>query len=297
MTHISHEGRKAASLEGSENGFQKTLARFNQERFGPALPGFVLCEPEQSLRFHRMEIELVEAMRGEAAPYITGMPDTPETFINWFESMKDWGPGQQDRLFPWLAEHASFEQMRWFLQQEVAGEVGFDDLLALTQVRMPVRVKLEMARNMWDEMGRGQEGGMHGPMLQRLALHFGIHSDISAIVPEALALGNLMSAMAAHRQFAFHSVGALGVIELTAPSRASAVRDGLIRLKVPPKARQYFALHAVLDVKHSAAWNAEVIAPLIEEDYRRARWIAEGAVMRLLCGARCFEAYRSKFSL
>jgi hypothetical protein len=29
---------------------------------------------------------------------------------------------------------------------------------------MPVRPKLEMARNFWDEMGRGREKGMHCPM-------------------------------------------------------------------------------------------------------------------------------------
>ena len=52
--------------------------------------------------------------------------------------------------------------MLWFLTQEVAGEAGFDDLLAMTQVKMPVTAKLEMARNYWDEMGRGRDTAMHG---------------------------------------------------------------------------------------------------------------------------------------
>ena len=59
--------------------------------------------------------------------------------------------------------------MKWFIEQEVAGEAGFDDLLALTQIKMPEQAKLEMARNYWDEMGRGASKGMHGPMLERLA--------------------------------------------------------------------------------------------------------------------------------
>jgi hypothetical protein len=49
----------------------------------------------------------------------------------------------------------------------------------------------------------------------------------------------------------------------------------------------------VLDVKHSKAWNAEAIAPAVEEDPARARAIAEGALIRLACGARCFERYRA----
>jgi hypothetical protein len=51
---------------------------------------------------------------------------------------------------------------------------------------------------------------------------------------------------------------------LTAPDRAAAVNAGLKRLGVRGEARRYFALHATLDVKHSAAWNQEVLYPLIE---------------------------------
>lgn len=134
--------------------------------------------------------------------------------------MREWGPGQRDPLFPWLAQHASFEEMRWFLHQEVAGEAGFEDVLALAQVRMPVRPKLEMARNFWDEMGRGQEKGMHGPMLAQLATHLDLDPDIDNVVPQSLALGNLMMALAMNRAFAFHAIGALGVTEMTAPDRA-----------------------------------------------------------------------------
>ncbi|MEA3063361.1 MAG: hypothetical protein QOJ94_3142, partial [Sphingomonadales bacterium] len=62
----------------------------------------------------------------------------------------------------------------------------------------------------------------------------------------------------------------------------------------PPEMRRYFDLHASLDVRHSAAWNAEALRPLVEEDPRRARAIAEGALIRLACGARCYEAYRER---
>ena len=71
----------------------------------------------------------------------------------------------------------------------------------------------------------------------------------------------------------------------------------LRRLGVPAKKRHYFALHAVLDVRHSEAWNREVLRPLVSEDPRRARAIAEGAVLRLWHGARCFERYRREFNL
>lgn len=66
---------------------------------------------------------------------------------------------------------------------------------------------------------------------------------------------------------------------------------------MPKKKRHYFALHSLLDVKHSEAWNAEVLAPLVAEDSRPARVIAEGAVLRLWCGEQCFKRYRKEFTL
>ena len=95
----------------------------------------------------------------------------------WFERLRVSGPGQRDPLFPWLEATASLPQMQWFIEQEVAGEAGFDDLLALTQVKMPQQAKLEMARNYWDEMGRGGAKGMHGPMLERLARHLDVRAE------------------------------------------------------------------------------------------------------------------------
>ena len=46
--------------------------------------------------------------------------------------------GQGDPLFPWLAEKAGADQLRWFFEQEAAGEAGFDDLVAYTQVKLPL---------------------------------------------------------------------------------------------------------------------------------------------------------------
>ena len=80
--------------------------------------------------------------------------------------------------------------------------------------------------------------------------------------------------------------------ELTAPTRVACVADGLKRLGVPPEQRKYFQLHAALDVEHSRAWNAEALRPLVEENPGCAQYLAEGAVMRLVCGEQCFEAYR-----
>ncbi|MFZ2029652.1 MAG: iron-containing redox enzyme family protein [Vitreimonas sp.] len=273
---------------------QKTLARFNRMRMRLGLGE----DPRpDDPRLVALECAFVKRCRQDVAALLEDMPDDVAGFMPWFESIAKWGPGQHDPLFVYLAERANLEEMRWFLLQEVAGEAGFEDLVALAQIKMPVQAKLEMARNYWDEMGRGQEKGMHGPMLERLARHLGLCPDIDNVVPESLSLGNMMMALGAHRAFSFHLVGALGIIEMTAPDRAQAVTQGLKRLGVDAKARHYFALHAVLDRKHSADWNREVIEPLVREDFRRARCLAEGALLRLDRGRACFERYRRHFGL
>jgi hypothetical protein len=132
---------------------------------------------------------------------------------------------------------------------------------------------------------------VHGELLTNLARELAIPQS-DDVVWESLALGNLMVALAANRHYAYQSIGALGVIELTAPGRSVLVNEGLKRLGVGGAARRYFALHATLDVKHSVAWNQEVIAPLVATDPRVAQAIAEGALMRLQAGARCFARYR-----
>jgi len=280
-----------ASISDPER-LHRLLAASHGERLNPsAEAGDWERALQREFDIRRIEHRFVEAERKEIASLVARVPQDPTKFLQWFESLEQHGPGQHDPLFPWLAEHASYEQMCWFLSQEVAGEAGFDDLVALTQVKLPDRAKLEMARNYWDEMGQGNAAGMHGPMLARLARVLGLR-DSSDTVWEALALGNLMVALAVDRHYAYQSIGALGVIELTAPGRARLVNAGLKRLGVAGVARQYFALHATLDVRHSAAWNAEVLAPLVQQTPEAARCIAEGALLRLRAGARCFDRYR-----
>ena len=277
------------------DSFQRGLARWNRARLAPAFPdGDWPGAEAHDARMRRQEGEFLDALRSQVAAEAAGVPTDPHGFLAWFEHLRDVGPGQDDPLFPWLAETADRDQMRWFLGQEAAGEAGFEDLLALTQVKMPPAAKLEFARNYWDEMGRGNPKGMHGPMLDLLIESLELHASIDGTVWQSLALANAMTGMAATRRYAWHSVGALGVIELTAPGRSAATAAGLRRLGFSAVERRYFDLHAVLDVKHSEAWNREALGPLVEEDPRRASAIAEGALMRLNCGARCFERYRAE---
>jgi hypothetical protein len=277
------------------DSFQRGLAHWNRERLAPQFPAEDWQQQfERDTRMRRLERGFIEELRAEVADDAAHAPTDPDAFVAWFEHLREVGPGQGDPLFPWLAEHASRDELRWFFEQEAAGEAGFDDLVAYTQVKLPTRAKLELARNYWDEMGRGTAAGMHGPMLDDLVATLEVNPVIENTLWQSLALANAMTAMATSRDYAWHSVGALGVIELTAPGRSAMVAQGLRRIGLCKRESRYFDLHATLDIHHSAAWNKEALRPLVEEDSRRATAIAEGALMRLLCGQRCFDAYRAE---
>lgn len=277
------------------DSFQRGLAHWNRERLEPGFPADDWQRTfERDVRMERLQGAFLEELRAEVMDEAAEAPTDVDGFIAWFEGLKATGPGQHDPLFPWLADSADRDQLRWFFEQEAAGEAGFDDLVAMTQVKLPTRPKLELARNYWDEMGHGTEKGMHGPMLDALVETLAVTPVIENTVWESLCLANAMTAMASSRRYAWHSVGALGVIELTAPGRSAATAEGLKRVGLSPKEARYFTLHAVLDIKHSEDWNREAIRPAVEEDPRRATAMAEGALIRLRCGARCFEAYRER---
>lgn len=63
------------------------------------------------------------------------MPTDPDAFIAWFEALKDNDPARGSALL--LACRRSLERIsEMVFEQEAAGEAGFDDLVALTQIKL-----------------------------------------------------------------------------------------------------------------------------------------------------------------
>ncbi|RQO46285.1 hypothetical protein DBV14_22695 [Variovorax sp. KBW07] len=272
--------------------FHRRLAKFNAGRLGLGTPSPQWQDDLASEHgFRLMEGHWLESLRATVQSKAAGAAGNAAHFIEWFQALEHTGPGQQHPLFDWLAHEATLPQMHWFLTQEAAGEAGFEDLLAYTQVKLPPRPKLECARNFWDEMGHGKQSAMHGQMLEHMVRELDLHPGIDTTVWESLALANTMVGLATTRRYGYHAIGALGVIELTAPGRVKQVAAGMRRLGLSGRARAYFDLHGALDVSHARAWLREVVHPLVEADPACGQFIAEGALMRLVCGERCFARY------
>jgi hypothetical protein len=262
------------------------LSAFNRHRLLPTLPDdtwrFVVVQ-EQRMRV--LEGEFLEQERRCCHRRALTAPTEPQAFLRWFADLRESGPGQHDPLFPWLATHAKHEEVRWLIHEELAGDVGFEDLLALSQIKLPRQAKLELARKYWDEVG--DESGVFGPELSRISDAMELEESDTPIVWEVMAVANLMVGLAINRRYAYHSLGALAAIELTYPSRALFIQRALKRLGVQLKARHCEA----------TSWNAEVMQPLVSENPAVAVALAEGALMRLEAERRCFERYRRELSV
>lgn len=275
------------------------LNAFNRARLQPTVPSEEWqIDLEIMHAVEKIEARFVEEERAGTRVQISVMPRTPSGFVNWFAELKETGPGQYDPFFDYLAQQASRADLHYFIKQEYCGEIGFDDLIALTQVRLPQRAKLELARNFWDEQGQGKPQDVHGPLYTEMAQELGVgDTDDREFLWETLAVANLLTALACNRRYAWHSLGALSIIELTSPTRASRVVQGLERVGISNAGCRYFRMHTIVDVEHWKAWLAEVIIPLVSETPELMLPLAEGALLRLNAGARLIQRYRSELRL
>jgi len=106
----------------------------------------------------------------------------------------------RDRLpwaYRWLAREASWAELVHFLAVEGGPDGGVDDLIAVGQVGLSGSAKLELARNYWDEMGRGQAGGVHTDLHADMARAVGMpriaREELPVEALERVALGGLLA--------------------------------------------------------------------------------------------------------
>src|SRR5664280_223228 len=134
-------------------------------------------------------------------------------------------------IYDWLATSCSLRQLVRFIELEGGPDGGFDDLVAICQVGLDGETKLELARNYWDEMGRGNAAEVHTELHRRLKAALGLRTLSRREQPlEALERSALGSLLATNRALQLEMLGALGLIELQAGPRCRTVSAGLRRV-------------------------------------------------------------------
>lgn len=191
-------------------------------------------------------------------------------------------------VYRWIATSAGWPGLRAFLEMEGGPDGGFDDLVAIGQIGLIGEPKLEMARNYWDEMGRGSLSAVHTELQRRMTTAVGLGSTPRALMPiEALDRLSLLTVFATNRQRQPELVGALGLIELQAGPRCRKVVQGLRRLGASLDALAFYQEHAEADPRHGKAWLDHVVRPLSSDPWWAAGMV-RGALHRSAANAAFF---------
>ena len=174
-------------------------------------------------------------------------------------------------VYRWVAEEAAAEELVDFLALEGGPDGGFDDLVAACQIGIGGEAKLELARNYWDEMGRGEAADVHAELHRHLTRATGMRPVPRSEQPiEALERSLLRSLLATNRHLQPEMVGALGAVEIQAGPRCRKVVDGLRRIGASDDALAFYVEHAAADPRHGKDWLDHVIVPLASS----RRWAA-----------------------
>jgi hypothetical protein len=209
------------------------------------------------------------------------LPSDAPAFAAWYRTTAFTHPLYEHDLYAFLANEATRRQLEWFLRMESAGEAAFYDLVALGQVGTRGEVKIEMARNYWDEMGNGRSHAVHTHLFHRLAGGLGIEAPPSHELPWQVLSGvNVMLWSCIPRRNAFRAQGVLGAVELLAPQRCTRLVHGALRVGIPKKTMSYYGAHAIIDIGHAEGWLQHVVEPQVAELPAARVGIAEGLVLR-----------------
>jgi hypothetical protein len=185
------------------------------------------------------------------------------------------------RLYKWLANHASWDEVVHFLALEGGPDAGFDDLVAACQVGLFGSAKMELATNYWDEMGNGDPAGVHTTLHDELVAAIDMpHIPIAEQPASALARTALGGLLATNRWLQPEMLGALGLIELQAGPRCRLVLKALDRCGAPAAAYPFYEVHAEVDPRHGKDWLDKAIVPTVEQWPHWGPRIVRGALWR-----------------
>ena len=209
------------------------------------------------------------------------LTDDPAGFAEWYRNTAFSHPLYEHELYAFISSEASREQLEWFFTMECAGEAAFDDLVALAQVGTRGEVKMEMASNYWDEMGRGRTHAVHTHLFHKLIEDLDLHAPpADELSWQVLAGVNVMLWSCISRRNAFRAQGALGAVELLAPQRCTRVVHGARRVGIKKKSVVYYGAHAIIDIGHAEGWLRNVIEPQVAAHPDSRIGIAEGLIVR-----------------
>ena len=216
---------------------------------------------------------------------VTQIPtDSSKSFIRWLLKIIQTHPATIHPFYnQFIRNKATREDLKFWLAQESTLDQRFDDVLANLQVGTTGAVKMEIAKNYWDEMGNGDLEKTHTHLFAQLLDELEVTPSYIAtnLLPASLLTGNLSSCFSLHRHLFHEALGFFGVVEYLAPLRFTHVVNALKRNDISEKGQAYHKLHIWIDRIHGASWFNDVVRSIIEEKPETKKAILKGVLIRL----------------
>jgi len=197
-----------------------------------------------------------------------------------------------------LRREASVDDIKYYLLQESAIDASTDDYVALTQIGTKNEIKMEMAKNFWDEMGNGDIDLVHSHLFMKAltSLKLDEMNIFDIFEPETFVCGNLQLMLALSRKYFYLSVGYFLAVEFMVPKRFGRVMLGWRRNNLDSGDEAYYKVHITTDVEHTRGWVENVVVPLLRKYPDSRQDILRGVYFRLFTSTRYLDALFHKMS-
>lgn len=226
------------------------------------------------------------------------IPHDKQEFADYFRNMVLSHPAANHRLYNFLQDQASVEQVTKFLLTEYALNIRFFDIIVLAALGTEGGIRREVSQNLWDESGTGMEEKAHTRLFKHLLETLGIVYSEDGLVDQlgwqGLAGYNLFLNLGLSRKNYYRFVGCLGATELLDPPNYTKFMSGCRRLGLDQAGDfTYYTEHIEVDVKHGSGWIDNVMLSLLDTSEDTAFQFLSGAEMRL---NTCHDYYESMYS-
>ncbi len=229
------------------------------------------------------------------------VPQDTAKFSGYFQEWVMSHPAANHKLYDHLERNATRDDMQTFFRDEQPLDVRFFDIVVLAAIGTDGSVRQEVAQNMWDESGRGEQACAHTTLYRTLVKRLGIHDTDTQFADrmgvEALAGYNLFQYLGQNRGKYNESVGALGATELLDPPLYEKFMKGAKRLGLDQETNlNYYSEHIAIDVFHGEGWINRVMLPVMDQTPDAAAKFMQGAEMRLHTAEDYYDAMYSKLT-
>jgi hypothetical protein len=222
------------------------------------------------------------------------LPATREDFLAWYLDCEKKINEDIDFFIEYMKNHATLEQVAYYICMEEMVDGSFDDLMAVIQLGMPINCKMVAGENYWDEMGNGNFEFVHTSMFKTSSAYMRRVLADKSITPEippkeCLMNGNILLMWAVRREYNMRLIGAMGLVEGSAPARFGATTRALERLNQPKEVIAYHKAHIGIDTHHSEAWFDTVLQHYAEGGASVIQELAMGVLIRYNVAVRYYR--------